>query len=206
MAPHSIKQGHPTQLEDRPSTPCRGVRDGIPPAVPREGVSTRPTFSTQRRTDAVWNLLLVLAMFLLAMAGCKDPNTMEKTRQRAEAAGKRDGKSAGDSDGFNSAYEPAKDHAYNAKIDELYTSNNFTRQWSYTLLVLVVAFLLGFSLQYTVLYLLRRKELLFDIDRIVLPKHETQVNLTRLLDTQGLEDVPAPKQLKAADANSTHGQ
>lgn len=191
MAPHPVTPEHPAWPEDHSS-------------APREGVGARPFLPKPRGSGAGWNLLLVLLMFFLAVAGCKDPNSMERTRQRADAAGKSDGKNAGDADGFKSTYETSKDDAYDAKVRELYDSNNFMRQRSYTLIVLGVAFLLGFSLQYAALYLLRRNELLFDIDRIVLPRHETQVNLTRLLDAPVLEDTSAPKKLKAASSDASH--
>src|SRR5919206_4964814 len=183
MAPHSTTRGHRARLEDWPRASRRGMRDDLPSAVPSACGSDQPDRPAKRRADSAWNLLLVMSLFFLAVAGCKDENAFEMKRQRAAAAGERDGRAAGASDGFNSAYEPAKDDAYDAKVEELYASGNFTRPRSYTSVVLGVAFFVGFGLQYALLYLLRRKELLFDIDRIVLPKHETQVNLTSLLDT-----------------------
>jgi hypothetical protein len=159
-----------------------------------------------RPRSAAWNLLLMLALLFFAAAACKDQNAIEKARRDGAAAGKRDGAGAGDADGYNSAYEPAKDDAYDAKIKELYASDNFNRKRSYTLLVLGFAFLSGFGFQYGILYLLRKREYLLDIDRIVLPRHETRVNMTRLLDDEGLDELPALKPHADPTPDSTNDE
>lgn len=146
-----------------------------------------------------------MAMLFLAIMGCKDPNAIENARRRGEIAGRTDGLRAGDSDGYNSTYQSAKDATYKANVSELYDSNRFTRKPTYTVIVLGSAFLLGFGLQYLVLYLLRRKELLLDIDWIVLPKDKTQVNLTQLLESQKPDDAPSLKATDASSSDSAHG-
>jgi len=189
MAARFTKRRHPARPEDGSSVPRAGARPLLPSPRAR-----------------VWGLLLVLAVFIFAAMACKDQNAIEKARRDGAEAGKRDGRGAGDADGYNSAYEPAKDDAYGAKIEELYASNNFTRKRSYTLIVLGIAFLSGFGFQYGVLYLLRSKEFLLDIDRIILPKHKSRVELTRLLDAEGFDDIPALKPPDDSSPHSTHDE
>lgn len=196
MARHHVKRGTPARPGRRSGAPCGGARGGPSLAAPRGGLCarrSRPTPRTARRA-----VLLVLSLSLLAAAGCRDPNAVEKARQRCADAGRREGQIAGDADGFKSAHESSRDAAYDAKIEGLYASDNFARRRAYTLVVLGVAFLSGFGLQYAALYLLRKKELLVDIDRIVLSKQKTRVDLTRLLASGGSEDAPA---LKPPDAS-----
>jgi hypothetical protein len=171
-----------------------------PPLIKQEF----PAQAAPRGASAKWNLLLVLALLFFAAAGCKNQNAIEKARQDGAAAGRRDGRGAGDADGYSSAYEPAKDAAYDAKVEELYASASFTRKRSYILIVLGAAFLTGFGFQYATLYLLRRKEFLLDIDRIVLPKDKTRIDLTRLLDAEGSDETLALKPPALSSSDSTH--
>lgn len=200
MAENLDKQGYSAQLENQSSAPRGGVGCSLFPMIPHEDSSAQPSLLAPRSSTARWNLLLAIAMVFLAIAGCKDPNAIEKARQRGEIAGRTDGLRSGDGDGYNSTYQSAKDAAYKANVNELYDSNRFARKPTYTVIVLSSAFLLGLGFQYLVLYLLRRKELLLDIDWIVLPKDKTQVNLTQLLDYQKTDDTPT---LKATDASSS---
>jgi len=205
MAPALSKQEHPAQPgEHQPSA----LRGGMPceplSAIPHEGVRAGLSLSP-RSSTAKLNLLFALAIFFLVIAGCKDPNTIEQAQQRGAREGMRDGRKAGDADGYESAYQSAKDAAYDAQVGELYASNNYARKRTYTVIVLSSAFLLGFGLQYIVLYLLRKKEFLLDIDRIVLPKHGTQVNLLHLSDPQWPDDTLILKQANVS-SDSTHGK
>ena len=205
MAPHLNQQGHSAQLENQTSAQHGGLRCVPLPVVPHKGVSARLSSTTPRSSRARWNLLLAVAMLILALAGCKDPNVIENAQRRGRIQGEIDGRRTGDAEGYKSTYQPAMDAAYKAKVVVLFDTDNYKRKRTYTVIVLVSAFLLGFGLQYIVLYVLRRKEFLLDIDRIVLPKHKTQVNLTELLAPQVPDDTLALKQPNVSSSDSTHG-
>jgi hypothetical protein len=145
----------------------------------------------------------VSALFCLVVAGCRDPKAIEKSRQEGATAGKADGRIAGNAAGYKAAYQPAKDGAYDTKLAEMYNSNVFSRKRSYIVIVLGSSFLFGFGLQYLALYLLRSKELLTDIDRIILPKGKTQVNLTELLDPHRPADLLPLEQPDGPSSDST---
>jgi len=118
---------------------------------------------------------------LLVSIGCETEADIKKRHNQAEAAGRRDGEITGRTDGRKATYEPARQSAYDSRIWALYNSNNYNRKPGYVVMILSISFLLGFGVQYAVLYFLRRKDLLPDIDRIILPKHNTQANFKELL-------------------------
>ena len=151
------------------------------------------------RSVTTKNALFALLIIFLAIAGCNNSNTLERARLRGEINGKIDGQRMGESEGYQSAYQPANDAAYKNKINELISSKNYRRKRAYTLIVLAGTFLFGFSLQYLILYGLRRNEFLFDIDRIVLPKGNTQVDLVSVLSSHQSDETLA---LKQPDASS----
>ena len=145
---------------------------------------------------------LALSILFFVIAGCQNPNAIEDARQRGVANGKIDGQRAGENDGYQNAYQPSYDSAYDQKLSELYIANSFTRKKFYSLVVVTALFLFGFVIQYAVLYGLRASGLLYDIDRIVLPKGNTQVDLTSVLSAQ-LADEESAKQLDSNTHSST---
>jgi len=108
----------------------------------------------------------------------QDQRARESAAMRGAAEGRKAGKAAGIADGYKETYTDAKAAAFNATVKELYQRGEFKRQRTYFIIAMVSAFILGFGLQYGLLYLLRKKEVFFDIDRIVLSKHSTTVDLT----------------------------
>lgn len=130
------------------------------------------------------NALLAVALLFLAVSSCNDPNAIENKRRSGAYAGTIDGRKAGDAEGYEAGYKSARTEAYNAKLRYSYASNTFSRKKSYTAITVVGTFLLGFGFQYLVLFVLRRKEILFDIDRLVLPNHDTQVDLRHITISQ----------------------
>lgn len=133
-----------------------------------------------RSSTAKWNLVIALGLLFFVVASCNDPNAIENKRRSGVYAGTVDGQKAGDAEGYESGYKSARAYAYDARLHDLYASHNFSRKKSYTAITVIGAFLLGFGFQYLALFILRRKELLFDIDRLVLPNHGTQVELKHL--------------------------
>ena len=125
-------------------------------------------------------LFIAFSSLLLCLSSCQDPHAIERARLRGANAGRIDGQAAGKTDGYNATYGPTRDDTYKKMVGELYDANTFGRKRSYTLTVIAVAFLTGFGLQYFIYLLLRKKELLFDIDRIVLPKSKTRINLREI--------------------------
>ncbi len=87
---------------------------------------------------------------------------------------------AGIAEGFAAAFKTANQESYKATLDTLYASGDFNRKPIYTVPVLIAAFLLGFSIQYLALYLLRARGFLLDVDLIVLPKKLTEVDFANL--------------------------
>lgn len=131
--------------------------------------------STQAGAGA---LALLLGLLLLcAMSACTPRNAVQEARDRGASDGRRDGHSDGEAEGHAATFEDAEDAAYAETLNGLYASDNYRRVRGYTAGVLGVSFLLGFGLQYVALYLLRRNELLFDIDRIILRREATAVDL-----------------------------
>lgn len=190
VAPHLNKQGYPEQLEDPASAVRRGKRCVSSPVFPHDDAGPRRSSLSPRSSSTTWNLLLVLALFFLAVTGCQDPHAKEKAQKRGEMAGRADGLRAGDGDGHDSTYQPAKDAAYDAGIREAIAAETYVQRRSYNAIVLGSGFLFGFGLQYLVLYFLRRREVLMDIDWIVLPRDKTQIDLTQLLESQRPNDTP----------------
>jgi hypothetical protein len=128
-------------------------------------------------------LALLLGLLLLcALSACTPRNAIQEARERGARDGYRDGHNDGDAEGYEATFEDAEDAAYAETLNGLYASGQYQRVRGYTAGVLCVSFLLGFGLQYVVLYLLRRNEMLFDIDRIILRREATAVDLAGLGD------------------------
>src|SRR5215213_6153127 len=126
-------------------------------------------------------LLLSLAIFLPgAFSGCDDKDKLRRAAQRGTAEGLKKGHDEGFGEGYQNTFEPARSEAYDATFNRLHSGGQFTRKPFYTILVLVLAALLGFSIQYALLYLLRRKEIFLDIDEILLRKQPNGVDLAGL--------------------------
>jgi|SRR5215207_2310484 len=142
------------------------------PAPPFEKASV--TRSRASRLSA----LLLLGLFLSSvLSGCSTEKSIEAARQKGANDGYNDGYREGEAEGRAAVYEDSKGESYVETLDQMYKEDQYTRVRSYTFTVLGVSFLLGFGLQYTALYLLRRNALLFDIDRIVMRGRVTSVDL-----------------------------
>lgn len=159
-------------------------------------------------------LILVGLLLLCALSACTPRNAVQEARDRGARDGYRDGHSDGDAEGYQATFEDAEDAAYAETLHGLYASDSYRRVWGYTAGVLGVSFLLGFGLQYVALYLLRRNELLFDIDRIVLRREATVVDLGGLGDeidpttyaaSKGFAHAPRRRLLSPPAAGGTHG-
>ena len=79
------------------------------------------------------------------------------------------GVTAGDLDGYNEAFGRAEEQAYNRTIHELEAEGKCNRVPAYDILIFCAWFGVGFLIQYAASYLLRKFDLLHDVDTIVLP-------------------------------------
>lgn len=124
---------------------------------------------------------------------------IEKAHLRGEEVGREEGWRAGEAEGFAASFNSAEKETYKETIDDLYQSRQFQRIPLYTTGVMIAFFILGFLIQWIVLYVPRRVGYLRDIDWIVLPKEMTQVDLYDL-------SAPLPtqsKRLKPPSAGTT---
>ena len=142
--------------------------------------------STQRTSAGKQRLLLLIGILLLgALSGCTARQDIENGRARGAEAGHNDGQHAGEAEGFTSAFKAAESLSYGQTLSVLYSSGNYHQAPTYAILVLIGAFLLGFALQYALLYLLCARGFLYDIDGIVLPQRATALNLRDLSEHVG---------------------
>jgi hypothetical protein len=120
---------------------------------------------------------LLMAWFLVLTNCGPDQNRIQAATAQGDNDGREAGSKAGYADGFAAAFPKAHDDSYAATLKTLYDSDRFQRKPPLTSAVLVVGFLVGFGIQYILLYLARRRGLP-DIDRILLSRDLTQVSLT----------------------------
>lgn len=116
---------------------------------------------------------MVLAAFWTPPAEAK----LESPRTRGAKAGREDGKSAGEAAGYRAAYEAAHRESYDATAKRLIEEGTYRRNPLFTLAVFPLGFLGGFALQFALFYVLRWTGLFHDIDRILLGKEATELNL-----------------------------
>lgn len=185
-----LKQRHSERSDKRSRIKRTGSYWRDAPGIKQEGGIAQVSLSLPGMPRARRKLLFIAVIFLSSVAGgCTTQKDIEAARNRGARAGAQDGQSAGDAAGYNAAFKVAEDASYTGTLNQLYASGNFHRRRIYSFAALAGAFLLGFGVQYAVLYLLRRKELLYDIDHIILRKQVTEVDLTNLLERQTPEDA-----------------
>lgn len=186
---HDVKAMSPRSQHPHPTPPFEKARAA-------RGRATR--------LSALLLLGLLLSLFL---SGCSTEKEIEIARQKGVTDGLNDGRRVGEADGRKATYDGAKDSGYSDTLNEMRARGEYNLVRSYTVTVLVVSFLIGFALQYTALYLLRRNETFFDIDRIVLRGRATRVDLSdlsgpdgrSLATRQALELLPAAKPHEESD-------
>jgi hypothetical protein len=125
-------------------------------------------------------------LLVSTLCGCTTEESIRTARREGAKAGFEAGVSAGDAAGYEVGFKDGENAAYKETLNQLYATADYRRVRSYSLIVLSTAFLLGFCLQYVSLYLLRRNGFLYDIDRIILGRRATQVDLTNLSEPQTL--------------------
>jgi hypothetical protein len=149
--------------------------------------------------------LFVAGVFLLSVIpGCASRESIESARSRGVEAGHDDGQRAGEAAGFQIGFKEAENSSYTDTVSQLCSSGDYHRPSFYCLAVLVAAFLLGYALQYSVLYLLRRLGFLADIDWIVLSSEAIE-NLRSVSEQKGqafLTEEPT----KLLSSNAIYGQ
>lgn len=126
----------------------------------------------------------VLLFLLLAIFGCTSREAIESARKDGAKTGYSDGRKAGEADGFKQSFPAAKRAAYRKTFHDLYSSAKYARPLLYQFTIGTGSFLVGFALQYVLLYVLRRIGVLNDIDRIILGKSASEVDLTEFTERQ----------------------
>ncbi len=124
--------------------------------------------------------LFVAVLFLFSIIwGCSSQQAIEDAHARGDDAGRNDGQRDGEAAGFETGVKAAEEASYREAVNRLYSSGDFHRNAICCLVVMGSAFLLGFSLQYGLLYVLRKRGLFYDIDRIILCGRATTVDLNK---------------------------
>src|SRR5205807_1909411 len=83
--------------------------------------------------------------------------------------------------GFEAGVRAGEVAAYRRILNERYASGQFHRALFLTLITVIGALLLGYGLQYGLTYVLRRANLLPDIDWFLLPEDLTGTDLAKVL-------------------------
>ncbi len=122
-------------------------------------------------------LCLVLSCTAVTWNGCESESKIQSARSRGYADGMNAGHKAGEADGFSNGYKAAHQEAYAATFREQYESYQYRRKLPYMFAAVIVAFVCGWSFQWSILYLLRFFKLITDIDAIILPSNLTELNL-----------------------------
>lgn len=137
-----------------------------------------------------------LACVVLLAAGPSNAG-YESARERGAKAGFKDGSSAGGAEGYREGYVAGFDEAYASTANELLAAGDYWRNPLFTLLVIPAALLAGFAIQFIIFYLIRLTGLFQDIDRILLGREATELNLrTFRRDMEG--EIPGEN--RAAEA------
>jgi hypothetical protein len=148
-------------------------------------VTQQPAGSSATDTGCSWLVILLIVItcssFVLFLSRVRQESrpveVMESARQRGAQVGREEGRRAGETEGFATAFNTGENETYRETINEHYQSHNYQRIPAYTLAVVIGFFILGFGLQWIILYIPRRIGYLRDIDWIILPKEMTQVDL-----------------------------
>lgn len=143
-----------------------------------KGRATARSYLTYRATPRLY--LFLLSFLPLTLSGCTSQKAIEKARQRGAQAGREEGRHSGEADGFTTAFKAAKNEAYRETLTELQRSGEYRRIPFFTVAIVGSFFILGYLLQWTVVYVLRYKGYLRDIDWIVLPKEMTQIDFANM--------------------------
>jgi hypothetical protein len=125
-------------------------------------------------------VLAILFIGLLVVASEPSQQRLEAARARGYEAGNTEGQRLGESEGFTNAARAAEREAYDATIGKLYAEGDYHRTPIADILLVSLAFAVGFILQWLVFYVFRRIRLLHDIDWLALPEHATTVDITKI--------------------------
>lgn len=123
--------------------------------------------------------IVLLVLFLLASIASHDPpnGLVEESRIRGAEAGKEDGLKAGEADAVRSRRQTAYDESYSKTIDEAKTSGDYVLVPMYCFVIALACASVGYAIQFSAFYVLRRTGVLQDVDKILLPPGSTVADL-----------------------------
>jgi len=103
-------------------------------------------------------------------------SAIDNARLLGLEAGNQDGRMAGEAVAFNEAAKTAERVSYDETLRKLYASGEYTRLSTYTALVNVTGFLIGFGAQFALMHIIRKCGLR-DVDRIVIGSDPRKVGV-----------------------------
>ena len=162
--------------------------------------------SAKRRSLRAGVLLTVGLVLVSVLSGCASRESIEAGRALGADAGNTDGKHAGEAEGFDAGFKAAEKSSYSETLSQLYSSGDYCRGAFCSLGVMLVAFLLGYALQYLIFYLLRRGGFLSDIDWIVLPQQMAEAVDFTDMAVQMRQTTSTQEKTKPSSSNVTYGQ
>jgi hypothetical protein len=163
-------------------------------------------FSAERQSLRAGILLTVGVVLVSVLSGCASRESIEAGRSRGAEAGDTDGKRAGEAEGFDVGCKAAEKSAYSETLSQLDSSGDYCRGAVCTLGVILVAFLLGYALQYLLFYWLRRGGFLSDIDWIVLPQQMAEAIDFTDMAVQMRQTTSTQEKTKPFGSNVTCGE
>jgi hypothetical protein len=140
----------------------------------------RPNSFASLFSCAVCLFLLALVIFgalAILRGGYGSLKFRETARSRGAEAGRDEGRRDGEAAGYAAGLKAGADEAYVDTIDELYVSDQLTKDPFITYVGALGFFAFGFSLQWVTFFLLRRLGYLLDIDRMLVPTDLTKIDL-----------------------------
>ncbi len=146
---------------------------------------TRSAIADGRRFPVL--LALLLATFFILLPGCgEDP---ERARARGWKAGFEDGHRDGEREGYERGFERAFGESFDQTADQVPEMGDIRKSPFRTVVFVLIFLLLGFGAQYSALYLLRRGNILRDVDRILLGPKNASLTLKSLNPDQSLNPL-----------------
>jgi hypothetical protein len=121
--------------------------------------------------------LLIVALLIIPPGCREDP---DRARERGRKAGFEEGRRDGERQGYERGFARAFQESLDRRADEVADDGGLSKS-PLRLLVFVLVFLvLGFGAQYSATYLLRRGNILRDVDSILLGSRNASLSLRSL--------------------------
>ena len=149
----------------------------------RSGPASQPRRS--RDYEYRWYFSVCILIIIVAVSGCATQQAIEDAHRRGASEGREVGRLKGYEEGRAEAFKAVRIETYRTTLRELYASNEFRRIPVCKLAVMSGFAILGFSLQWSTMYLFRRTGFLTDIDWIILPDQISTGDLATLSTASG---------------------